>query len=224
MTKPALYAVLTGDLVDSTSQSSDFIAQAREEIEIGSQVIAGWAPGLLAGGPEFFRGDAWQLALSDPRFFLRASVYLRARLLALKPQADTRIAIGLGPIQRIEPQVSHSVGAAFTFSGRTLDDMKPWRLLAADANVARDGRMQWLPPLLSLCGAVVSRWKPKQAQIACLALDPQDRTQANLGKLLGLSQQGVSDAMVSAEFKSVMDAILYLESVPWDVFIAEDEA
>ena len=222
MANTALYAVLTGDVVGSTELSAERIEQVRGEIEDGVRVIAGWQAGLVAGGPEFFRGDAWQLALADPRMFLRASVYLRARLLALKPQADTRIAIGLGSINRIETQVSHSTGSAFTFSGRTLDDMKSWRLFAADVNASRDDAVQWLSPLLSLCGAVVSRWKPKQATIASLALEPGNRTQKDIGDLLKMTQQGVSDAMVAAEFKAVMDAILLLERLPWDVLVTED--
>lgn len=222
MAKPAIYAVLTGDLVRSTGLSPDDIGQVRKEVEAGAQAIARWRPGLFAGGPEFFRGDAWQLALSDPRFFLRASVYLRARLLAMKPQADTRIAIGLGPISRLEPEVSHSTGPAFTLSGRTLDKMKGRRQFEAGATASSDESVLWLTPLLSLCGAVVSRWKPKQAQIACLALDPASPTQKEIGDRLRMTQQGVSDAIVASDFRAVLDAIVFLENLAWTDLVGED--
>lgn len=223
MAKTALYAVLTGDLVRSTGLSPDHIARVRNEIEAGAEAVAGWQPGLLAGGPEFFRGDAWQLALSDPRLFLRASVFLRARLLAMKPQADTRIAIGLGPIKRLEPEVSHSIGSAFTLSGRTLDNMKRRRQFEAGATASSDESVLWLAPLLSLCGAVVSRWKPKQAQIACLALDPAGPTQKEIADHLHMTQQGVSDAIVASDFRSVLDAVVFLEGLAWAELVGEDE-
>lgn len=223
MAKPPLYAVLTGDLVRSTNLPPDFIVEVRNEIEASARAIGRWQPGLLAGGPEFFRGDAWQLALSDPRFFLRACVYIRARLLAMQPQADTRIAIGLGPIERLETEVSHSIGSAFTLSGRTLDRMKRRRQFEAGAGEAGGDAVRWLTPLLSLCSAVVSRWKPKQARIASLALDPAAFTQKQIGERLGVTQQGVSDAMVASDYRSVLDAIIFLEALPWRDLVDRSE-
>lgn len=222
MAKSALYAVLTGDLVGSTKLSPDHIRRVREEIEAGAHAIAGWQPGLLAGGPEFFRGDSWQLALSDPRLFLRASVYLRARLLSLETRADTRIAIGLGPISRLEPEVSHSIGSAFTLSGRTLDRMKGRRAFGADVTASSDGSVLWLTPLLSLCSALVSRWKPEQARIAAVALEPLDLTQEEIGERLDRSQQLVSKAFVATGLRSVLETATFLEGLPWEDLIGEE--
>ena len=213
MAKTPLYAVLTGDLVGSTKLAPDHLRRIREEIEAGAQAIAGWRPGLLAGGPEFFRGDAWQLALSDPSLFLRASVYLRARLLALQPQSDTRIAIGLGPVERLEREVSHSVGSAFTLSGRMLDQMKGRRAFGVAA--PGEDAVPWLPPLLSLCDALVSRWKPEQARIAAAALEPFDLTQEEIGARVGRSQKLVSRAFVATGLRPVGEAIAFVESRPW---------
>lgn len=212
MAKSIQLAVLTGDIVGSTSLSADQVALIRREIGMAADEIGGWDAGLVAGGPEFFRGDAWQLALSEPARFLRAGVYVRARLRALTPQADTRIAAGLGGVQRLEKQVSHSTGAAFTHSGRALDEMQSWRLLAASVEGETPG---WLAPLLSLCGSVVSRWRPKQALVASLALSPEGLTQKAIGDRLGMTQQGVSNAVVSSELNTVLEAIDYVEGVAW---------
>lgn len=220
-TDEALYAVLTGDLVRSTDLSPDHLGAVRAEIEAGAQAVAGWQPGLLIGGPEFFRGDAWQLALSDPRLFLRVAVYLRARLLALPTASDTRIAIGLGPVSRLEPEVSQSVGSAFTLSGRTLDQMKRRRRFEAGA-ASSDGSVLWLAPLLSLCSAVVSRWKPKQARVATFVLDPAGLTQKEIGERLNMTQQGVSDAVVASDIRAVLDAIVVLEALSWPDLLGED--
>ncbi len=85
-------------------------------------------------------------------------------------------------------------------------------------------KLRWLTPLLSLCGAVVSRWKPKQAAVACLALEPAGHTQREIGDRLKMTQQGVSDAIVASDFRAVLDAITFLEDLPWTDLVGEDEA
>ena len=213
MAKTAIYAVLTGDLIQSTEMSPDLVGEVRRTMDDAAHTVAEWREGLVVGGPEFFRGDAWQLALGDPRMFLRVALYLRARLRAMKPQTDTRIAVGLGP-GHVERQVSLSTGAAFVRSGRKLDGMEPWRLLAADTGDASE-TMAALDALLAVSGAVAARWKPKQALIASLALDPRGMTQVEMARNLGMTQQGISDALVSSDYRVLAEAVAWVEGLDW---------
>ena len=213
MAKTAIYAVLTGDLIQSTEMSPDLVGEVRRTMDDAAHTVAEWREGLVVGGPEFFRGDAWQLALDDPRMFLRVALYLRARLRAMKPQTDTRIAVGLGPAH-VERQVSLSTGAAFVRSGRKLDSMEPWRLLAADTGDTSE-TMGALDALLAVCGAVAARWKPKQALIASLALDPRGMTQVEMARNLGMTQQGISDALVSSDYRVLAEAVAWVEGLDW---------
>lgn len=221
MAKTAIYAVLTGDLIQSTEMPPELMAEARRTMDGAAGAVAEWRDGLVVGGPEFFRGDAWQLALGDPRMFLRVALFFRARLRAMKPQTDTRIAVGLGPAH-VERQVSHSTGVAFVRSGRTLDAMEPWRLLAADAGDASE-TMGALEALLAVCGAVAARWKPKQALIASLALDPRGMTQVEMGEKLGMTQQGVSDALVSSDYRVLAEAVAWVEGLDWSTRVGAAE-
>lgn len=210
-----VYAVLTGDLVRSSDFSPDRLAQVRSEIEKATRAIAAWEPSLLVGGPDFFRGDAWQLVIGDPGRFLRAAVFIRAWLLALEEPADTRIAAGLGSAERIDKAVSQSVGAAFTLSGHKLDSMGRRREIDVSLPPYADAEAAWLPPMLQLCSTIIGRWKPRQALLACAALEPVNRTQVDIAKSLKVTQQGVSDAYVSSGLGSVLGAIEFVEAQPW---------
>ena len=84
---------------------------------------SGWKRSLVKGKPEFFRGDAWQLLLTDPAMAMRVGILLRASLLA-GGLADSRIAIGLGEVEQISSErVSLSTGQAFILAGKALDNM-----------------------------------------------------------------------------------------------------
>src|SRR6202012_891309 len=95
-----LYAVLTGDLVKSSKLTPVELDGVREAIFEAADQIGAWQAGVIVGAPEFYRADAWQLLLSDPSKFLRVALYLRAALRRQK-RWDTRIAIGLGGVDRI---------------------------------------------------------------------------------------------------------------------------
>jgi len=92
--------------------------------------------------------------------------------------------------------------------------MEPWRLLAADTGDTSE-TMGALDALLAVCGAVAARWKPKQALIASLALDPREMTQVEMGRNLGMTQQGVSDALVSSDYRVLAEAVTWVEGLDW---------
>jgi hypothetical protein len=162
-------AVLTGDLVGSRALSPDRLAEARTALEAAALDAAAWEPGLALGALEFFRGDSWQFALARPRRFLRVALFLRARLKALGRDLDTRIGVGLGPVERLDPErVSRSTGEAFIRSGAALDGMKRRERLA----LYPDGAGAELRAIAMLCAAVADRWSPAQALALAAVLAP----------------------------------------------------
>lgn len=89
------WAVITGDIVRSSSLSSDELCDVRAQLVDAVADIRGWGRRILRGRPDFFRGDAWQVLLSDPRRALRVALYVRSQLISIG-LADTRLSIGLG--------------------------------------------------------------------------------------------------------------------------------
>ncbi|MEJ2688334.1 MAG: hypothetical protein P8130_00005, partial [Deltaproteobacteria bacterium] len=82
MNNKKYFAVLTGDIIKSRHLSKSDLDAVRSTLLKTMEVVKRWERGLVKGKPEFFRGDAWQLLLSNPASALRAGILLRASLLA----------------------------------------------------------------------------------------------------------------------------------------------
>ncbi|WP_449253186.1 hypothetical protein [Brevundimonas naejangsanensis] len=215
------YAVLTGDLVNSSRLDAADLDHQRQRLYFAVEEVRRSDPDLIIGDLQFFRGDSWQLALRKPGLFLRMAVLLRAALLSELPRGDTRIAVGLGPAELLdETSVSKSVGEAFTRSGLALDEMGRRRSIEVSAAPDVLAAVDWLPPLLGVVSAIVGRWTEKQARVAMFALHPGEIHQKDIAHRLGLSQQGVSKLAVNAELSSILTAIDYVEQYDWASLIA----
>lgn len=215
------YAVLTGDLVNSSRLDAADLDHQRQRLYFAVEEVRRSDPDLIIGDLQFFRGDSWQLALRKPGLFLRMAVLLRAALLSELPRGDTRIAVGLGPAELLdETSVSKSVGEAFTRSGLALDEMGRRRSIEVSAAPVVLAAVDWLPPLLGVVSAIVGRWTEKQARVAMFALHPGEIHQKDIAHRLGLSQQGVSKLAVNAELSSILTAIDYVEQYDWASLLA----
>jgi hypothetical protein len=213
---PGIYAVLTGDVVRSSRLAPAELAALRQTILAAADQIGAWKASPIIGAPEFYRGDAWQLLLSEPRMFLRVALFIRATVRQTRGW-DTRIAIGLGPVDQIEPgQISLSVGESFTLSGRQLDEMGSALGFGFDAPPELKAKAGWVAPVVSLCGELIGRLKPGQATTVCAALTPSGATQTEIAAQLGISQQAVSNALSSAGWGAIADTLSFVEGFAWD--------
>lgn len=124
-----IFAVLSGDLVDSrrlnAGQVDDLILVFRQGL---TRFSTCFNPDLLKG-PDFFRGDSWQLLVYKPHLALRLALFIRAWLKS-RVRMDTRISLGLGTVSHlVEERITESGGPAFELSGLALDALKdPHRL------------------------------------------------------------------------------------------------
>lgn len=205
-----LVAVLTGDLVRSTALSHDDLIRVRTVLASATHDIATWERGAIHG-PDFFRGDSWQVVLSESRSAFRAAVYIRAVLRSLEQRSDTRIAIGLGAVEALDKtEVSRSVGEAFTLSGRALDGMnrfEGFKLALPQLSASQT----YLPTVVALCDHIVGSWSPSQAKVALQVLRPDDRTQEDVGNALEVSRQFVNKVFRQSGLSAVVLAIQAFE-------------
>lgn len=208
-------AVLTGDLVRSSDLTDASLNEARFTLLQAAGEIATWQKDLIGAEPDFFRGDSWQILLTSPQLCLRSAAFLRAKLRAANPNWDTRIAIGVGEVVRVDrARTSLSTGEAFTLSGHALDGIGGATMTVAmppEIGASASGMV----PLAQICGVMIDDWSPKQAQIACLALPPNAPTQAEIAERLGITQQSVSKTIAAAKLPSLLQAIAYCEQLKW---------
>ena len=126
---PAVYAVLTGDIIASSGMSAETLSGVRAGLQEAAEVFCNGYKSSVearmdrAADIDMYRGDGWQLLLTEQALALRLALFLRATLRA-KHGADTRIAIAVGGCDEINGEkLSLSVGEAFTLSGRALEGM-----------------------------------------------------------------------------------------------------
>ncbi|QYC11466.1 hypothetical protein [Brevundimonas nasdae] len=212
---PPIVAVLTGDIVNSTKMSAEDLVSVRGVLERAATDAGGWSH-RPTHGPDFYRGDAWQLVLEDPHLFLRTAVWLKASLIASDLKAQTRIAIGIGAAEAIDQDmVSRSLGEAFTQSGRTLDAMGKRRDMGFVLPAAL-GQFDWLPAQVTVCDYIVSRWTRSQAEVALPLLRPDAPTQAEAAEALDRHPQSISRVYRDAGLYALLEVLALVEALPFD--------
>ncbi|MFC2969138.1 hypothetical protein [Acidimangrovimonas pyrenivorans] len=192
---PRTVAILTGDLIGSTKADPAAVEQAMAVLASTAAEISAWQADGADTRFTRFRGDGWQMMLTDPALALRAAVTLMARLRASETGLDSRLAIGIGRLDRAgSDDLSDAAGPAFERSGRALDAMKRADRMAIDG----------LAPtrlhrgLLALIDERMSRWTPEQAEAAALYLHPDNPTLSEIGAELDISPQAVSYRLTGA--------------------------
>ena len=212
-----VYAVLTGDLIDSTSLDTSSREEARKLVLSSVSELNGWLPKnkVVYGDPEIFRGDQWQALLARPKFAFRAVLFVRAKLIAMG--FDTRISIGIGAVDRIsKSSISMSDGDAFLRSGHGLDKMNTDSEFAISLPAHMKMTETWLKIFTELGGAIVGDWSSLQAEAVCFALDPKSNyNQKQIAKNLAVSAQAVSDRLKLAKWKALREAFLRFEELEW---------
>jgi len=215
---PPCQAVLTGDIIRSRGLDPAGFEAMRATLMAACAEIAGWT-GPGAGSIDFFRGDAWQMLISDPRLALRASLFVRARLRAVH-RRDSRIAVGIGHIDRLErPRLSLSLGEAFVLSGQALDAMTRYSDLTIALPPEAGERAILLEVIACLCSAIAGGWTQRQAELVCLALLPDALTNEAIGRRLvpAIRKQTVTRALAGARWHALRQAIVAFEALAWDV-------
>lgn len=218
MTDRAVFAVLTGDVVQSTKLAARDLAAAREAIAYALGEARAWRRGAFKGAPEFFRGDSFQALMAAPGLSLRAALFVRARLIA-ETGADCRIAIGLGAVESVSrTRVSLSRGEAFVASGRALDKLSAGRLAIHAGEAFAEGLgplAPLLPAYAGLADALVSGWTRRQAEVACAALALPARTQDAIAASMKVTKQAVSKTLDAAHWRALDAALAAFESAGW---------
>jgi len=225
MTHSNYRAVLTGDIVGSSRLTPNQMESVRSLLTEAVGAVKLWKRGLVRGRLEFFRGDGWQLLLADAALAMRVGVFLRASLLA-GGIADSRIAIGLGEGEKnASAKVALLTGQAFELSGHGLDEMtRYWRMTVAIPATAGP-LSDWLRVIGHLCDALISQWTRRQAEIVCVALNPEEPDYDAVAQLLkpAVSKQAVAKGLRGANWHAVREAIHRFEETPWEAVLQPAE-
>jgi hypothetical protein len=221
MTQIKYRAVLTGDIIRSSRLLPTQMESVRSSLTGAVDVVRRWKRGLVKGRPEFFRGDGWQLLLTDPALAMRAAIFLRASLLA-GGIADTRIAIGLGEGEKTAyEKVALSMGQAFVLSGHGLDEMTQYWRMTVEIPKTAGAMSDWLRVIGHLCDSLIGQWTRRQAEIVCAAIDPKGLDYETVAQSLkpAVSKQAVAKGLRGANWYVIRETIHRFEETPWETLL-----
>jgi hypothetical protein len=191
----SLIAVITGDLIGASRQPVEMTERAMQAIAAAADEIAAWQTSARTTRFTRFRGDGWQILLTEAHFALRACVVIQGRLMAMG--LESRAFIGVGTAKSHgSSSLADASGEAFELSGRGLDALGDNSKLGIDKTDIRP-EDQLIADLLS---DRMSRWTAAQAEAASLQLASPAKvpTLFEIGRKLNISPQAVNDRVRGA--------------------------
>lgn len=176
------YAVLTGDIVKPSQLPEGGLDRIFANLSRAADDIADWQ-----GSPVYLtrhRGDGWQMAVA-PRFTLRAIFAARAAVRMTDKRFDTRVALAIGTGVISGNTLADAYGDAFTASGQALEAMPRKRDMVVAENKGPHA------VVLRLSEEIIKRWTEAQAEVALLALSPDNPSQSALADTLDVTKQTI---------------------------------
>lgn len=211
------YAVLTGDIVNSSSLREDRRLQLYREMQTLSNLLKQVFSQQISHDLSNFRGDGWQLLLDQPQKALVVSIFIRTffRYKFKAERLDSRVAVSIGPVDYVpEKNISEGFGPAFTESGLLLDRMKTERMQIALLAATSSPHEMTIVSLVRTFDDLISAWTAPQCQAVHLAL--QGYTQKEIGERWEprrIAQPSVAKHLKSAQWSFVKNGITLFDSI-----------
>lgn len=211
-----MYAVLTGDVVGSTRLKGDDRLGLLEVMRQVSTELLEEYPKDIPLPVDIFRGDSWQVLVTNPEHALRIGLFYRARIRSgvKSHRVDTRFSIGLGSVDFLpEEHVSSGDGEAFWLSGHGLERMPRNRrmvvlLPASFADCLSDAS----DSILFLIDTLATQWTRKQAEAVAgtIAGLTQERIAQNWAEK-PVTQQAVAQHLERAGWHAIEHGLHFFE-------------
>jgi len=188
-----MIAVLTGDIIHSSRVSPEkWLKSLQGALQSLGNSPKNW---------EIYRGDSFQTEVSNPLDALKISIKIKAAIKAIKG-LDVRIGIGIGEKTYEAARVTESNGSAFVNSGHRFDALVKEKINLGIQSLWPDFDRE-MNLYLRLGLIAMDNWTPNGARMVLLALDNQNLSQTELGKLEGIKQNTVSTRLKRAYYDEI---------------------
>ncbi len=188
-----MIAIITGDIIGSRS-----LEQQNLWLNPLKQLFREYGPSPKKW--EVYRGDSFQLEISNPPDALHAALRIKSQVKSIatgesefrSSALDVRMAIGIGEKTYTAKRITESNGPAFLQSGALYE-----RLRKEKTNLALHSLWADFDEEINLClklaGITMDAWTLNSAHIAGALLKNPEQTQKQLGELFHIEQNSVSD-------------------------------
>ncbi|WP_286964912.1 hypothetical protein [Flavobacterium sp. UBA4854] len=191
-------SVITGDIIGSRQQKSE------HWVEDLKKILAPF--GKTPNQWEVYRGDEFQIEVSNPEDALLVAILVKAHLRTIK--SDARMSIGFGDKTHNAERISESNGSAFINSGELFETLKKQKVTLA----MRTGDLDFdekLNIMLQLALTFMDNWLVQSAEFVAVAIENPKLSQDELGQKLGINQAAVSRRQKRAQFDLVLNLDRY---------------
>lgn len=205
-----MVAVLTADLVDSSTYEDDILEKVLNALKEEFDNISR-EQGTQEVRFKIYRGDSFQGVIKNPEEALHISLQIKAAInkihlkqtgknRAYSKVADFKIAIGIGTQDLEREAISESNGQAFQFSGRTLDEMKTenrkTRIKTENENINQEFDASFL-----LLDTITDRWSIASAEVVYYLL--KGMKEREIAKKIMISQSAVNQRKKAAGWEAI---------------------
>ncbi len=186
-------SIITGDIIQSQKvKPSVWLDILKTQLNTLGQNPQKW---------EIFRGDSFQAEVDNPLNALQTAIKIKAAIKCIK-QLDVRLAIGIGDKTHNAIKITESNGSAFVYSGNQFEKIKKEKTNLAIASPCeifnRDMNL-----FIKLASIAMDNWSINSAQTVKIALENPEKSQKELGELLGIKQNAVSSRLKRAYFDEI---------------------
>lgn len=200
-----MIAILTGDIVDSRKLESPEIW-----ILPLKSLLVSW--GSSPTNWEIYRGDSFQLEISDPQKSLLAALQIKALIKSLEnpdpskrtSPVDVRMSIGIGEKTYEADRITESNGPAFVRSGERFETLKNEGTKLAIASPWPDFDRE-INLILKLASIQMDSWSISSGELLVEILKNPDQNQTEMGKKLGIGQNAISKRFKAANAAEILD-------------------
>ena len=189
-------SVITGDIIKSRTQTNQDIW-----IEALKRVLSN-----LSTSKKYwtiYRGDSFQIEIKDWFTSFECALYIKSCIKSING-LDVRLAIGIGNKDFEGENVSESNGEAFIFSGETLESLKKekqnLRIKTRNSKLDKELNLYFKLALITM-----DSWTKNSAEMVKLTLENPNALQSELGKLLGINQNAVSNRQKRAQLETLLE-------------------
>ena len=189
-----MISIITGDIINSRQlPSAIWIDGLKELLNTRGKNPSEW---------EIYRGDEFQIEITNPEEALLTALQIKAYLKTLK--LDARMSIGFGDKTYSGATISESNGTAFVRSGELFETLKKLKTTLAINSGTSDLDTE-INLMLRLGLTFMDNWLAQSAEFIVVSMANKMLSQEEIGTKLGINQAAVSRRRKRAQFDLVLE-------------------
>jgi hypothetical protein len=195
-------SVIIGDIIHSQKASPRlWLTKLKSELKLTGTNPKTW---------EVFRGDSFEVEIKDPSLSLFNAIKIKAAIKTIK-KIDVRMAIGIGEKTYDARKITESNGPVFVYSGDIFESLVREKQNLAVASPSKNFNSE-MNLLLRFALIAMDNWTTNSAEVVYLALTHPGHSQKELGKILGIKQNAVSNRLKRAYFDEISELLLQYQN------------